>query len=426
MSASEPAHARVVIVGGGVAALEAALAIRALAGELAQLTLISQTSRFVYRPAATSEAFVESPATLFDLRHIAADLSTKFEAATVEAIEPQAKAVRLQSGREVRYDALVLATGARAIAAVPGALTFRDQRDLPRFKVLLDELVAGPLGRLVFAIPSRRCWSLPAYELALQASLYAVEHSLAAQITIVTPEPGPLAVFGAQASRQVAELLAEREIRLVADAIPHSVERQGNLAVEFDAPVPADRVVALPELYGQRITGVPASWSGFVPTDLDGRVEGLPDVYAAGDLTTYPIKQGGLAAQQADRVAHTIATELGAEVKEFHDMRVLRARLLTGDGALVLRTELDGLARPTTTTLQHRESRRVENLKVFGRYLTPYLSMYASRHRANAVAGPSSTDQVPSLEGQDRRHGRHQSDPHQHRGRADAKRLRGD
>jgi len=382
----ESSAARIVIVGGGMAALEAALAIRALAGQLAALTLVSPSAKLAYRPAAPAEAFTEAPPAVFDLRRIAADFGAEFVAAAVEAVEPDAQAVRLNSGDEIRYDALVLAAGARATTAVPGALTFRDQRDLPRFKVILDQLGAGALERLVFAIPSRRCWSLPAYELAMHASLHAVEHSVPARITIVTPEPRPLEVFGAQASRRVAELLAEREIRFLADAIPHSVDREGNLAIEFDAPVQADRVVALPELYGQRIAGVPASWSGFVPTDPEGRVEGLPNVYAAGDLTTYPIKQGGLAAQQADRVAHTIAGELGAEVKELHDTHVLRARLLTGEGALVLRTELDSLARPTGATVQHRESRQVENLKVFGRYLTPYLSMYASRVAAAGAA----------------------------------------
>ena len=36
------------------------------------------------------------------------------------------------------------------------------------------------------------------------------------------------------------------------------------------------------------------------------------DVYAAGDATTFPLKQGGLATQQADAAAETIAAELGA------------------------------------------------------------------------------------------------------------------
>lgn len=137
--------------------------------------------------------------------------------------------------------------------------------------------------------------------------------------------------------------------------------------------------MAVPELRGRRITGVPANWLGFVPTDGAGRVEGLTNVYAAGDMTSFPIKQGGLAAQQADVIAHTIAARLGAPVKELQPNRILRARLLHGEGALVLRTELDLLGRPTKATIEHRESRQATDLKVFGRYLTPYLSITRRR-----------------------------------------------
>jgi len=47
----------VVIAGGGVAALETLLALRALAGHLIDVTLISPTPEFVYRPVTVAEAF---------------------------------------------------------------------------------------------------------------------------------------------------------------------------------------------------------------------------------------------------------------------------------------------------------------------------------------------------------------------------------
>lgn len=375
-----------LIAGGGFAALEAALALRALAGDRVALTLISPSPAFAYRPAATAEAFGEVAPRIYDLRQVASDLDAAFHASALEAVAPREQTVRLESGDELAYDALVIATGARPVATVSGALTFRDQRDVPRFGVLLDQLTAGTLGRLVFAVPSSHCWSLPVYELALLCSHRAALSSTPTEISIVTPEAAPLAVFGAQASREVDDLLAERQIRFVGASIPHSVRGDGSLLVHFAAPVRADRVVAVPELQAVHIAGLPGSWSGFIPTDAWGRVEGLSNVYAAGDVTTFPVKQGGLAAQQADGVAQTIAAGLRIPVKELDNRRILRARLLTGDGALVLRTELDGLGRPTAASVQHRESRRVEDLKVFGRYLTPYLSMHGSRLRARATA----------------------------------------
>jgi sulfide:quinone oxidoreductase len=71
----------------------------------------------------------------------------------------------------------------------------------------------------------------------------------------------------------------------------------GHLSVQVDA------VVALPLVRGPRLAGVPADDLGFIPVDSHGRARGLEDVYAAGDATHFPVKQGGLATQQADVVA---------------------------------------------------------------------------------------------------------------------------
>jgi sulfide:quinone oxidoreductase len=383
LSGCATSPARVVIAGGGFAALEAALALRALAKRRVDLTLVSPQAAFVYRPAATIDAFDEARSRHHDLGEIAADLGAHRHRDRLEAVAPRPRFVRLASGRTLEYDFLVLAVGARPRAAVPGALTFRDQRDVPQFKALLDQLTAGEIRRLVFAVPSLESWSLPVYELALLAAKQVALHGVDAETSVVTPEPAPLAVFGASASRAVAELLDERGITFIGSSIPHSV-RKGSLALQFDAPIDADRVVAVPELLGPRISGVPGTWSGFVPTDASGRVEGLERVYAAGDLTTYPVKQGGIAAQQADHIAYAIAADLGVAVKQLRQTRILRARLLDGDGALVLRTELDSFGHPTRATIEHRESRHAPDLKVFGLYLTPYLSIHRSRREAVA------------------------------------------
>ena len=56
----------------------------------------------------------------------------------------------------------------------------------------------------------------------------------------------------------------------------------------------------------------------------------LEDVFAAGDIANFPIKQGGLAAQQADAAAEAIAAEAGAQVDPQPFKPVLRGILLTG------------------------------------------------------------------------------------------------
>jgi sulfide:quinone oxidoreductase len=368
------ARVRVVIAGGGFAALEAALALRALAGTRAEMTVISPSSRFAYRPAATAEVFGDAPPRFYDLEAIAGELAAVCRRDRLEAVAPAKKLVRLASGARLEYDALILALGARARTGVPGALTFRDQRDAPRLRGLLRELEALPVARLVFAVPSGCTWSLPIYELALLSCAFAAERDRRFEVTIVSPERTPLAAFGGEASRLVADLLSERGVCFVGGGAAHSVRRGSSLMVQFDGEIEADGVVAVPQLHGNRVTGLPSSWSGFVPTDDCGRVRGLHDVYAAGDMTTYPIKQGGLAAQQADRIAQTIAASLGVPVREFRPVWVLGTRLLGGSHPLFLCVEIDALGQPTAATLLHSETEQAMSpAKVFGRYLTPYL-----------------------------------------------------
>jgi sulfide:quinone oxidoreductase len=135
--------------------------------------------------------------------------------------------------------------------------------------------------------------------------------------------------------------------------------------------IAADAVVAGPRLSGPQLGGIPRNRNGFVPTDLLGRVRGAPDVYAAGDLTAFPIKQGGIAAQQADAAAEAIAAAAGAGVEPKPFQPVLRAVLVTGDRPTYLQVELRG---------GHGEASKasVDPLwwqpgKIIGRRLAPFL-----------------------------------------------------
>ena len=51
--------------------------------------------------------------------------------------------------------------------AIPGALTFSGPRDVAAFSALLDDLDAGRVRRVAFALPTAVTWALPLYELAL-------------------------------------------------------------------------------------------------------------------------------------------------------------------------------------------------------------------------------------------------------------------
>ena len=71
-NSSAPAAARVVIAGGGVGGLEAAIALRELAGERVAVELCSPREDFVYRPFAVGEPYGHSRPMRYPLAPIAA------------------------------------------------------------------------------------------------------------------------------------------------------------------------------------------------------------------------------------------------------------------------------------------------------------------------------------------------------------------
>jgi sulfide:quinone oxidoreductase len=133
----------------------------------------------------------------------------------------------------------------------------------------------------------------------------------------------------------VRALLDERGVELHTGSVARRLMPAG-LATSTGL-LAVHRVVALPRVEGPRIPGLPSDRDGFLPVDEHGRVDGTANVYAAGDVTSYPVKQGGLAAQQADAVAAAIAARTGAPVEPAPYAPVLRAMLLTGAIPLFVR-----------------------------------------------------------------------------------------
>ena len=64
-------------------------------------------------------------------------------------------------------------------------------------------------------------------------------------------------------------------------------------------------------------------------TDAHGAVIGVEAVWAAGDCTAFPVKQGGIAAQQADTAVASLARFLGADVASKPFRPVLRGLMLS-------------------------------------------------------------------------------------------------
>ncbi len=367
---TETTRSHVVIAGGGVAALETLMALRDLAGDRVAITLIAPDPTFVYRPMKVAEPFSLGHARDYALADVARDHGARFIHDSVAEVEPEQQVIRCGSGVHVPYDHLVVATGAKAVPAFQHALTFGADPAERKLHGLLADLEQGYIHSVAFVVPPEAAWTLPLYEIALMTARQAWSMGMdRITFTLVTAEDRPLAMFGGPASEVVADLLSTEGIEFVGSSYP-TVERGAVVADPSSRRIEADRVISLPRLEGRRLPGVPCDDDGFIPVDAHGRVPHLAGVYAAGDGTSFPIKQGGLATQQADAVAQVIAAEAGADVEPEPFRPVLRGMLLTGGDQRYFRHTVaggDGDGEAAGHTLWWPPT------KIAGRYLSGYL-----------------------------------------------------
>jgi sulfide:quinone oxidoreductase len=395
---------RVLIAGGGVAALETLLALRALAGHQLELALLSPDWHFIYQPVTVGEAFGEAEARRYPVGAVAAEQGAELVPEALVSVDVAGRSVLTDFGTRIEFDKLVIATGAIQREPLPGALTFRGRNDVAALRRLLEELVDGDARSVALALPSEDVWPLPLYELALMTADYVREHDgrdLA--VSLVTPEERPLELLGDLAGDAVAALLAARNIVVRPSSSPVAV-RPHALVLADGGVVLADRVITLPVLEGPALAGLPRDPRGFIPVDEHGRVRGQADVFAAGDVISFPVKQGGLAAQQADAVAETIASEIGVAVRPQPFRPVLRGLLMTGGAPLYLRADARRPTRDAPVALEAAPPRREDPdaavsgqplwwppVKIAGRYLAPYLATAHPQPLADEVLA----DRVP-------------------------------
>jgi sulfide:quinone oxidoreductase len=360
-----PQRAKILIAGGGVAGLEALIALRALLGGTVEIELLAPDVEFSYRPIAVAEPFGLGEVRRFPLAKIAADHGAHYRHGALIAVAPEGRIAATDLDLERAYDYLVVATGARPRPGIEGALSFGAGGERNAVEELLAKAEQGSMRRLIFAAPPPIAWVLPLYELALFTAAWARQRGLVdLELSIATPEARPLEAFGAAAGDAIAELLADAGVALHLGVAGQRFD--GDQLVTVVGAIPADGVIALPSLEGPRVPGLPHDRDGFIPIDRHGAVRGVTRVYAAGDGTSFPIKQGGLAAQQADAVAEAIAAELGA-ISDARPFRpVLRGLLLTGAEPRYLRAG-DDRSEVSFQPLWWPPG------KIAGRYIAPYL-----------------------------------------------------
>lgn len=355
-----------VIAGGGVAGLEALIGLRDLAGDRVDVTLVAPVTDFIYKPSVVGESFGGPAAG----RRLVEEMGARFIQDGLRAVDLRTRRITLGKGREENYDVLIVCVGARTRPAFRQAVTFGATGPSVSLEQLLGGL--GDTAQLAFVVPPGVTWALPLYELALMSKRSALQRGLPGlRFEFVTPEPQPLALLGRAAGTEVQKMLDHRRIECVTGTYVHEADDGNLIMTPGDRPLEADRVVSLPILDGPAIEGLPADEHGFITIDENCRLPGSPDIYAAGDGTTFPIKQGGLATQQADAIIEQVAARAGASVDPKPFRPVLRGHLLAADDSFYASQDLAGGAGEGVTSCDYLWW---PPHQIGGRYLPAYLA----------------------------------------------------
>ena len=369
-----PGTTKVTIVGGGVAALEAMIALRRLAEERVAIQLVAPTPEWSYRPLAVAEPFGLGEATIYDLVRIARDHGAAIQLSGIESVRPEAHELRTWDGRTLDYELLLIAIGAELTTSLAGSVTVNGPGYTGRFRALLGALEDGRIRHVAFAVPAGASWPLPLYELALMTAARVAELGLrSVELSIVTPEEQPLALFGPAASEAVRALLVDRGIKLHTGCRP-AVVYEGHLAIEPGGSVPADRVVSLPQLRGPFLPGLPHDHEGFIPAPTRTAWS------RASPTSTRPAMPRPSRSSKVDsppsrptpppkRLPHAP----GPSVDPMPFRPVLRGLLLTGSAPRYLRADLSGEATDPSNASEH--ALWWPPSKIAGRWLAPYLAL---------------------------------------------------
>jgi len=305
----------VVIAGGGLAALEGALALRALGEDRLAVTVVAPDAEFRYRPLVVHEPFTDQESARYAISEICEKAGARLLVDSFKWLDPVHQVLHTDAGEDLRYDAAVLALGAKKHPRFRDALTLDESRVSEQLRDFVASVDSGELRSVAFVVPSLPIWSLPAYELALMTASRAQERGHRLRVLLITPEETPLAALGVNAGAEVGRLLTEAGITTIMSA-NCQIREPGTIDLyPLRRSIHVDQIIALPELYAPALPGVPTSAErGFVSVDGTGAVQGIERVYAAGDVTDTPVKHGGLAADQADVAALAIAALAGAPV----------------------------------------------------------------------------------------------------------------
>lgn len=341
----------VLILGGGVGGTIVANLVAKDVGDRARVTLVDTTGIHVYQPGFLYVAIgQEQPSALqrSEARLLHHDVKLIVDRAT--RIDPAARKVVLGSGRTMRYDELLIATGSRTVMQeVPGgagAHDFYTMDGATRLFRALKEFESGTVVIGVAGIPYK-CPPAPV-EFAFLLDDYLRSRHIRNRTEIKLLSPLNRAFTIEATSKLVQPILAERGIELTGFFNVESVDPIAKTVTSLEGDtVPYDLLVLVPPHRGQKViedSGL-GDERGWVPVDKNTlKLTAFDHIWAIGDATNIPIsKSGSVAHYEASVAAEAIAAAAKGEAAPTHvyDGKVM-CFLETGKGeATTIRFDYD-------------------------------------------------------------------------------------
>jgi sulfide:quinone oxidoreductase len=285
----------------------------------AHVTIVDATGIHVYQPGFLYVAVgQEKPSGLQRpesqlLRH---DVSLVVDRAT--RVVPATHKVYLESGRLLRYDQLVLATGSRTIMGeVPGAADAHDFYTMEGAQLLFKALEKFRRGTIVIGVAGipYKCPPAPV-EFAFLLDDYLRARGIRDKTEVKLLSPLNRAFTIEATSKLVQPILAERGIELTGFFNVESVDSGAKTVTSLEGEtVGYDLLILVPPHRGQQVieTSNLGDERGWVPVDKNTlKHTKFEDIWAIGDTTDIPISKSGSVAHYEATVA---AAEIAAAVK---------------------------------------------------------------------------------------------------------------
>jgi sulfide:quinone oxidoreductase len=274
------------------------------------ITVIDRDDHHVYQPGLLFVPFgLAAPDEIIRPRQRQLHRHIEFIEAEVEMVDVERDTVVLPDGREVRYDVLIVATGAMlALDETEGltgdgwmsnVFTFYDIAGAAGLHDALAEFNGGRIVVNVVDMPIK-CPVAP-LEFCFLADWYFTQRGIRDQVQLTYATPLDGAFTKPIAAAALGDLLTEKGIELVTEfntgSVASSADGPGTLVGYDGREVPFDLAVVVPLHNGAAYVGRSPGLGddlNFVPTN-PATLQSMarPNIFAIGDATNVPISKAG-------------------------------------------------------------------------------------------------------------------------------------